>query len=206
MVDNYMNQLRNVELQNDREKFRTAIRRIGRVIGYELSKNLDYQSKPIQTPLDNHSQPLISDQIVVITILRAGLPLHEGLLDVFPDAENGFISAYRKHEEDGFHIEVDYVACPDLENKILVLNDPMLATGQSFINAWQALAEYGNPKAVHLAAVIGSEEGVSYIEQNALSDFQLWVGAVDPILNEHKYIVPGLGDAGDLAFGNKLQG
>ena len=206
VVDNYMNQLRNVELQNDREKFRTAIRRIGRVIGYELSKSLEYETKQIRTPLDNHSQPTISDQIVVITILRAGLPLHEGLLDIFPDAENGFISAYRKHEGEEFHIEVDYVACPNLENKVLILNDPMLATGQSFINAWKALQEYGKPKSVHLAAVIGSEEGVSYISENALSDYKLWVGGGDPILNKQKYIVPGLGDAGDLAFGNKLQG
>lgn len=204
-VDNYMYELRSVEVQNDREKFRNNIQKIGRAIGYEISKTLAFTKTTVQTPLKEHVQTVIEDEVVVVTILRAGLPLHEGILDVFPQADNGFISAYRKHDGDDFVIEVEYVACPSLENKVLILNDPMLATGQSFINAWKALSQFGKPKRVILAAVIGSEEGVQYIQKEAEDSFDLWVAAIDPVLNDQKYIVPGLGDAGDLAFGTKIQ-
>jgi len=204
-VDNFMYELRSVHIQNDKEKFRNNIQKIGRVIGYEISKTITYKKKKVQTPLKEHNQNIIADDIVVVTILRAGLPLHQGILDVFPQAENGFISAYRKHDGDDFVIEVEYIACPSLENKVLILNDPMLATGQSFINAWKALSQMGKPKRAILAAVIGSEEGVRYIEKNAEGPFDLWVAAIDPVLNDQKYIVPGLGDAGDLAFGTKIQ-
>jgi uracil phosphoribosyltransferase len=204
-IDNYMYELRSVEVQNDREKFRNNIQKIGRAIGYEISKTLAFNKTTVQTPLKEHVQSIIEDEVVVVTILRAGLPLHEGILDVFPQADNGFISAYRKHDGDDFVIEVEYVACPSLENKVLILNDPMLATGQSFINAWKALSQFGKPKRVILAAVIGSEEGVQYIQKEAEDSFDLWVAAIDPVLNDQKYIVPGLGDAGDLAFGTKIQ-
>lgn len=197
--------LRDVHLQQGQAGFRQNIRNVGRVIGYELSQTLSYGVKEIETPLRKHQQHRQQDQVVVITILRAGLAMHEGILDVFPEAENGFISAYRKHHEDGsFHIEVEYVACPDLTDKVLVLNDPMLATGGSFLNALSALEEYGKPKTIHLAAVIASEEGVKHVIDNG-PEMHLWVGAIDPELNADKYIVPGLGDAGDLAFGPKLQ-
>lgn len=206
IVDQYMLQLRDVNLQQGRAAFRQNIRNIGRVIGYEVSKTLQFVPRTIQTPLQEHSQHSLQDEVVIITILRAGLPLHEGILDVLPEADSGFISAYRKHEADGsFHIEVEYVACPKLDGKVLILNDPMLATGQSFINAMHALEAYGKPKVVHLAAVIASRQGVEYIKDHDEWNFDLWVAAIDPDLNADKYIVPGLGDAGDLAFGPKLQ-
>jgi len=204
-VSNYMYELRSLDVQNDREKFRNNIQKIGRAIGYEISKTLTYKKAVVQTPLKEHAQSVIEDEVVVVTILRAGLPLHQGILDVFPQADNGFISAYRKHDGHDFVIEVEYVACPSLENKVLVLNDPMLATGQSFINALKALSQYGRPKRVILAAVVGSQEGVEYIQKEAEEPFDLWVAAIDPELNDQKYIVPGLGDAGDLAFGTKIQ-
>ncbi|MEZ4721232.1 MAG: uracil phosphoribosyltransferase [Flavobacteriales bacterium] len=205
-IDNYMADLRNVDVQTDRAMFRENIRRVGRAIGLEISKTLDYKEVLITTPLAKHGQFQLGDEVVVITILRAGLPMHEGILDVFPKAENGFISAYRKHDADGsFTIDVGYVACPSLEGKVLILNDPMLATGASFENAMYALKEYGKPKALHLAAVIASQYGVNALDKSFGDDVELWVAAIDPELNEDKYIVPGLGDAGDLCFGPKLQ-
>lgn len=206
LIDNYLCQLRNVNTHTSPELFRENIRRIGRILAYEISKTLSYEQKAIRTPLENHLQDIVSDQVVVITILRAGLPLHDGILSAIPDAENGFISAYRKHKEDGsFDIEIGYVACPSLQGKVLILNDPMLATGRSFENALHAIKEFGKPKHIHLASVIASQEGVKYLNEALNSDVTLWVAAIDPLLNEQKYIVPGLGDAGDLAFGIKLQ-
>ena len=206
VVDLYMRELRDVNTQSRKEHFRNNIEKIGQVIGYELSQTLTYSDQSITTPLQEMSHPVLTDDLVIVTILRAGLPLHNGILSVFPEAENGFISAYRKHNQDGsFEIEVEYVACPDLTGKTLILNDPMLATGQSFINAWEAILKMGKPSKVHIAAVIGSQEGVDFIKDNAPMDFDLWVAAIDPKLNADKYIVPGLGDAGDLSYGEKLQ-
>ena len=206
LIDNYIRQLRDINTQGSSELFRENIRRIGRVLAYEISKTLDYSYQMISTPLASHQQAQVSDELVVITILRAGLPLHDGILSAIPEAENGFISAYRKHDNNGgFEIEVGYVACPSLEGKVLILNDPMLATGSSFENAINALSKYGKPKRVHLAAVIASQEGVDYLDQLLDDSFSLWVDAIDPALNEEKFIVPGLGDAGDLSFGIKLQ-
>lgn len=205
-VDNYMAGLRNVDVQNNRALFRENIKMVGRAIGLEISKTLAYKEVAIQTPLAAHKQFQLADELVVITILRAGLPLHEGILDIFPTADNGFISAYRKHGTNGsFTIDVGYVACPSLEGKVLILNDPMLATGASFENALLALKDYGKPNKVHLAAVIASQEGVNALDQSLDDDVELWVAAVDPELNELNYIVPGLGDAGDLCYGPKLQ-
>lgn len=201
-----MAHLRDVNIQSNPDVFRENIRRIGRILGYEISKTLEYVQGEVQTPLAMHQQPRLKSEVVVITILRAGLPLHDGILSAMPWAENGFISAYRKHREDGsFDIEVGYVACPDLKDKVVILNDPMLATGSSFINAIKALESYGQPKAIHLAAVIASSFGIDSLLKATDPDIKLWVAAIDPELNDRKYIVPGLGDAGDLAFGQKVQ-
>lgn len=205
ILHEYMEALRNVDKQTDRAVFRQNLKNVGRYIGFAMSGTMSYVTTRIETPLAPCDQRVLSDDMVVITILRAGLPLHEGLLDVFPKAENGFISAYRKHDGDDFTIEVEYVACPDLTDKVVVINDPMLASGQSFINAWEALLEYGKPRKIVLAAVIAAAEGVEYVSANAPGEFDLWVGAIDPELSPRKYIVPGLGDAGDLAFGHKIQ-
>jgi len=206
IIDHYMWQLRDVQIQKDRDRFRENVRRIGRVIGYEISKHLNYKEHSIQTPLAQKMQRVLDDNVVSITILRAGLPLHEGILGAIPMAENGFISAYRKHDDSGdFNIEIGYVACPDLTDKVLILNDPMLATGSSFVNALEALKPYGKPKSVHIAAVIASQDGVDNLMNTLPSDICFWIGAIDPELDHKKYIVPGLGDAGDLAFGEKMQ-
>lgn len=204
-LDVYLHQLRDVDLQKGRHTFRENVRRIGRAVGYEISKKLSYNSEQITTPMDVHEQFLLADSLVIITILRAGLPLHDGLLDVFPEAESGYVSAYRKHDMLGnFVIEIGYVACPDLTDKVLILNDPMLATGSSFENALKALEQYGSPKSIHLVSVIASTAGAERIANHPAKG-TLWVGAIDPILDKNNYIVPGLGDAGDLAFGPKLQ-
>ncbi|HAW19749.1 MAG TPA: uracil phosphoribosyltransferase [Flavobacteriales bacterium] len=206
ILDEYMADLRSVDAQNNRESFRENIRKVGRILGYEISKSLNYEKSKIQTPLAEHAQNRLQDDVVLITILRAGLPLHEGMLSCFPKAENGFVSAYRKHDNDGgFEIEVGYVACPDLTDKVLILNDPMLATGSSFETAIKVLEDYGTPKSIHVAAVIASAQGVENVSQSLPEDVQIWIAAIDPDLNDQKYIVPGLGDAGDLAFGEKLQ-
>jgi len=205
VAHDYMKVLRNVVTQNNRERFRLNVKKLGMMLGFELSKSLSYSNERIETPLEEMDHPGISDDVVVITILRAGLPLHEGIVEVFPECDQGFVSAYRKHEDDGFRIELEYVACPSIEGKVLILNDPMLATGRSMIDTWKMLLQFGQPKHTHIVSVIASEEGVSYVQDNAPGDYDLWVGAIDSKLNENKYIVPGLGDAGDLAFGPKLQ-
>jgi len=206
VISNFMAELRNVNVQNRRDVFRTNIESIGIVLGYEISKQLPRQTTDIQTPLGSKSQELINaNEVVLITILRAGLPLHNGLLKAFPHAESGFVSAYRKHNEGGsFEIEVGYIACPSLQDKVLILSDPMLATGSSFQVSMEALKPFGTPKEVHFASVIASEEGVNNLKDSH-PDCNLWVADIDPELNSAKYIVPGLGDAGDLAFGVKLQ-
>ena len=205
ILDNYMAELRDVNIQGRRDVFRENIERIGAIVGYEISKTLTSTKIDINTPLAPHTQRKVDEQIVVITILRAGLPMHQGILSVFPHAENGFVSAYRKHDDDGsFKIEVGYVACPTLQDKTVILNDPMLATGGSFESAIAALEPYGRPKSLHLASVIASKQGVDYLLGLNLQG-HLWVVDIDPELNADKYIVPGLGDAGDLAFGVKLQ-
>jgi len=205
-LDHYLWQLRDKSIHSNPDLFRENLRRVGRVIGYKISKELEYTDKQIETPMQSMKQRVLSDSVVAITILRAGLPLHDGILSAIPSAENGFISAYRKHTPNGsFEIEVGYVACPNLEGKVLILNDPMLARGSSFINALSVLKEYGAPKRIHLAAVVASQEGVDRLLNELKSEVRIWIGAIDPEMDENKYIVPGLGDAGDLAFGEKLQ-
>ncbi|MGP1478079.1 MAG: uracil phosphoribosyltransferase [Capnocytophaga sp.] len=207
ILNRFIAELRDVNIQTDRMRFRKNLERIGEVLCYEMSKYLHYQPELITTPLGEKSVELPKDQIVICSILRAGLALHQGLMNFFDGADNAFISAYRKHtSETDFDIMVEYLASPSLEGKILFLADPMLATGRSFANVYNALAPLGKPREIHLFAVIGAEQGIAYLEDKFPSNTHLWITTIDPHLNEHGYIVPGLGDAGDLAFGNKMEG
>jgi len=206
VLNHFLGQIRNVDVQKDSMRFRRNIERIGEVMAYELSKNLHYKDIDIQTPLGIKKTTEIADQLVLCSILRAGLSLHLGFLNYFDSAENGFISAYRHHpyHNDYFDILVEYQAVADIENKNLLLLDPMLATGQSIVAVFNKLMEKGTPKEIHIAVIIAAPEGIAYLEEHLPDNCHLWVGALDEKLNEKKYIVPGLGDAGDLAYGNKL--
>lgn len=207
ILNTFIAEIRDKTMQTDRMRFRRNIERIGEVIGYELSKALEYDSKTIETPLGSSATTLHQNDIVLCSILRAGVPLHNGLLNYFDHAENAFISAYRqhKHNPESFDIVVEYLACPDLNNKTLILADPMLATGQSMVATYEALMPFGQPKNIHLASVIGAQKGVDYISKHFSADVHLWIADIDPTLNSKGYIIPGLGDAGDLAYGEKLQ-
>lgn len=206
ILNKFISEIRDVKIQSDKMRFRRNIERIGEIIGYELSKHLDYSTTSIITPLGTTEVALPTEEIVVCSILRAGLPLHTGLLNYFDQAENTFISAYRHYISDtAFEIKVEYLASPSLEGKILILADPMLATGRSFINVYKALKPMGIPKEVHIVSVIGAQPGIDKMNKELPLDVKLWIATVDPELNEMGYIVPGLGDAGDLAFGPKLQ-
>jgi len=207
VLNTFISEMRDNKIQKDRMRFRRNIERIGEILGYEMSKTLRYHSTAIETPLGQCKMNLLNNDIVLCSILRAGVPLHNGLLNYFDDAENAFISAYRHHKEnpDSFEIIVEYLACPSLENKTLILADPMLATGQSMVATFEALKPFGNPKNIHLVSVIGAQEGVDYINENFSDETHLWIATIDQNLNEKGYIIPGLGDAGDLAFGEKLQ-
>ena len=207
VANTFVSQLRDKNIQNDRMRFRRNIERLGEILGYELSKQLKYAEKNIETPLGSTSLALPSEEVVVCSILRAGLPLHNGLLNYFDQADNTFISAYRHYpnNEEEFEILVEYIASPSLDNKILILADPMLATGRSFVNVLRALETMGAPKKIHLVSVIGAREGIKHVEENFPEDSHLWIATIDEELDEKGYIVPGLGDAGDLAFGPKLQ-
>ena len=207
ILNNFISEIRSVGIQKDSMRFRRNIERIGEVLGYEMSKSLSYKTELVETPLGKCTINLPDNDIVLCSILRAGVPLHNGLLNYFDTAENAFISAYRhhKHDPESFEIIVEYLACPNLENKTLVLADPMLATGQSMVATFEALKPFGTPKEVHLISVIGAQEGVNFVEQNLDDNTHLWIAAIDETLNDKGYIIPGLGDAGDLAFGEKLQ-
>ncbi|WP_029036106.1 uracil phosphoribosyltransferase [Salinimicrobium xinjiangense] len=202
-----ISQLRNVSIQTDRMRFRRNIERLGEIMAYELSQSLNYTSKEIRTPLGTAVVPEIDEELVICSILRAGLPLHTGLLNIFDGADNSFISAYRHHPNDDeeFEILVEYLASPSLENKTLILADPMLATGRSFANVLKALENMGTPKIIHLVSVIGAREGIEYLQDIFPKNSHLWIAAIDEELDERGYIVPGLGDAGDLCFGPKEQ-
>ena len=207
VLNTFIHELRSISIQNDSLRFRRNIERIGEILTYELSKTLNYKNETSVTPLGEKETMLSEDKIVICSILRAGLPLHNGVLNYFDRADNAFISAYRKHIENtsDFEILVEYMACPNLENKTLVLVDPMLATGQSLALTYEALLQNGTPKNVHVVSVIGAEEGVNYVKDKFPEDTHLWIATIDEKLNEKGYIIPGLGDAGDLAFGQKLQ-
>ncbi|TRX01735.1 uracil phosphoribosyltransferase [Flavobacterium gawalongense] len=206
VLNHFLGQIRNVNVHNDSMRFRRNIERIGEIMAYELSKELHYKNIEIQSPLGIKKTTEIGDQLVLCSILRAGLPLHLGFLNYFDNAENGFISAYRHHpnNDDYFEIVVQYQAIADINDKSVLLIDPMLATGQSIVAAFNKLMERGTPAAIHIAVVIAAPEGIAYLKNHLPDTCHLWIAALDEKLNEHSYIVPGLGDAGDLAFGEKL--
>jgi len=206
VLNQYMKELRSIEIQGDSMRFRHNIARIAHVMAYEISKKLSYQVEDVTTPLGIAPINIATDKLVLGTILRAGLPFHQGFLDVFDHAENAFVSAYRKYSDSvNFDIHIEYIASPDLNDKVLILSDPMLATGGSMELAYKALLTKGCPAHTHLVAIIASRQAVEYIQSHlADENVTLWVAAIDEVLNDHSYIVPGLGDAGDLAFGEKL--
>lgn len=205
LLGEWVSELRNVDVQSDRMRFRRNLERIGEVAALEISKQLVYEEKEIQTPLGISVCNLLKDQPVLATILRAGLPLHQGLLNYFDKADNAFISAYRKHHKDGsFEISLDYVSCPELENRVVIISDPMLATGSSLVKTIQFLREEGHPSQIHVVAAIACTVGIEYVQRSE-PNCKIWCGAIDDELTAKGYIVPGLGDAGDLAFGTKVQ-
>lgn len=207
VLNMYLREIRDVDIQKDRLRFRRNIERIGEVMAIELSKELNYVATDIQTPLDKATVNTISDSLVLATILRAGLPLHQGFLNIFDQAENAFLSAYRRVGKDGeLEIVAEYMAAPSIDGKVLIVADPMLATGMSMEVGYQALLKHGKPKHTHLCCAIATPQAIECVRE-ALSDspdVTLWCAAVDPVLNEKKYIVPGLGDAGDLCYGIKI--
>ena len=206
LLNHWVAELRDVQVQNDRMRFRRNIERIGEVAAYELSKTLRFKSVDVTTPLGIASTSLLEEQPVLGTILRAGLPLHQGMLNYFDKADNAFISAYRKHHPDGsFEISLEYLSCPDLNNRILILCDPMLATGASIVETIQAIQKTYTPAQIHIVVTIASQKGIEHVEKELGADIPIWCAAIDPVLNDKSYIVPGLGDAGDLAFGSKMQ-
>ena len=205
LLSNWVGELRDEEIQQDRMRFRRNLERIGEVAAFEISKELEYTEKDIQTPLGISPCKVLKEQPVLATILRAGLPLHNGLLNYFDKADNAFISAYRKHNKDGsFEISLDYVSCPELENRVVIVSDPMLATGSSLVKTIQFLREEGHPSKIHVVAAIACTVGIEYVLRSE-PNCKVWCGAIDDELTAKGYIVPGLGDAGDLAFGTKVQ-
>jgi uracil phosphoribosyltransferase len=205
IFNNFIREIRDVNIQNDSMRFRRNIERMGEIFAYEISKKMDYQAKEITTPLGISIENIILEKPVLATILRAGLPLHQGLLNYFDSSNNTFISAYRKHKKGGdFEIKIEYMASPELEGETVILCDPMLASGNSMALAMEALLSKGNPKHIHIVALITSSEGIQYLKDNSpVKNWTLWIGSEDSEMTSQSYIVPGLGDAGDLAFGEK---
>ena len=205
IANKYLAELRDVNIQKDRMRFRRNMERVGEVLAYEISKTLDYKKQDIETPLGIASIGMPTQRVVLGTILRAGLPLHQGALNIFDDADNAFISAYRMHHKDGtFEINIEYISCPNLDDSILIMCDPMLATGASMNLALKEIQKYGTPKMVHIITAVASTSGIEYIRR-LNPQVKLWIGAQDDELTARSYIVPGLGDAGDLSYGSKLQ-
>ncbi len=205
LVSEYLAEMRDVKLHNDPLRFRHNLHRVGGIMAYEISKTLKYKDIEIETPLAPCKCPVIDEQLVLATIFRAGVPFHQGFLDFFDHAENAFVSAYRKYKEkENFDVCIEYLASPCLDGKTLILCDPMLATGASMELSYRALITKGMPAKIHIASVIASQKAVDYIAEKFPADrTTLWVGAIDPEINAHSYIVPGLGDAGDRIFGTK---
>ena len=209
LLNQYLKELRNVDVQKDSMRFRRNIERIGEIMAVEISRHLTYVTEQVQTPLAVAEVQVPQDKIVLGTLLRAGLPMHQGFLNMFDQAENAFISAYRKETigrrgEMQIEIVSEYLAAPSIEGKTLILVDPMLATGLSMEVGYKALLSHGTPKNVHIACLFGTPQAIEYLQANMPEDATLWCAVIDPMLNEKKYIVPGLGDAGDLCFGEKL--
>jgi uracil phosphoribosyltransferase len=207
LFNQFISEVRNTKIQNDAMRFRRNMERIGEIFAYEISKTLPFEKTTINTPLGEVDMNIICQQPILATILRAGLPLHQGLLNYFDKAENAFISAFRKHDVEGnFEIQIDYMSSPMLKNKTLIIIDPMLATGKSMVLTYRELITMGVPKHIHIVSVIASVDGIEYIQKHLPhSKTSIWLGAIDQELTAQSYIVPGLGDAGDLAFGAKLQ-
>lgn len=205
LLTQYLKEIRSVDVQKDSLRFRRNIERIGEVMALEVSRSLDYAVEDVQTPLGIAKVNVIQDKVVVASVMRAGLPLHYGFLNMFDHAENAFLSAYRRiGANDELEIVSEYLAAPDLNGKTLLLVDPMLATGMSMEIAYKALLSHGQPAHTHLCCTIGTPQAIEHLQKNLPDNITLWCAAVDPVLNEKKYIVPGLGDAGDLCFGGKL--
>ncbi|MDP4148009.1 MAG: uracil phosphoribosyltransferase [Bacteroidota bacterium] len=205
LLSDWISELRDVDMQGDRMRFRRNLERIAEVAAYEISKGLRFDEKDVQTPLGTAVCKTLRDQPVIATILRAGLPMHQGLLNYFDKADNAFISAYRKHQRDGsFEISLDYVSCPELEGRVVIISDPMLATGASLVKTIQFLREEGHPSEIHVVVAIACTVGIEYVLRTE-PNCKIWCGDIDDELTAKGYIVPGLGDAGDLAFGNKAQ-
>lgn len=205
ILNEFLAELRDAEIQKDSMRFRKNLERTGEICAYEISKTLDWIPKIVTTPLGTARASVLQQQPVLATILRAGLPFHQGMLNIFDKAENAFISAYRKYQHDGsFDVHVEYISCPDLNNKVLILSDPMLATGISIELVCKALLRSGRPKQIHIATVIASVQAVDYVKKHLPNNTTIWACAIDEELTAKAYIVPGLGDAGDLAFGKKI--
>lgn len=205
LISNWVSELRDVDIQADRMRFRRNLERIGEAAAYEISKVLPFVEREVQTPMGIASAKVLQYHPVLATILRAGLPLHQGLLNYFDKADNAFISAYRKHNQDGsFEISLDYISCPELEDRVVIVSDPMLATGSSLVKTIHFLKEEGRPKEIHIVAAIACTVGIEYVKREEPS-VTIWCGDIDDELTAKGYIVPGLGDAGDLAFGVKVQ-
>ncbi len=205
LISNWISELRDADIQTDRMRFRRNLERIGEVAAYEISKVLPFSEIEVQTQMGIATCKILQQQPVLATIMRAGLPLHQGLLNFFDKADNAFISAYRKHHQDGsFEISLDYISCPELENRVVIISDPMLATGSSLVKTIQFLKEEGRPKEIHIVAAIACTVGIEYVKRED-SSVTIWCGDIDDELTAKGYIVPGLGDAGDLAFGVKVQ-
>lgn len=205
VISQYMMELRNVDIQHDMLRFRRNLERIGEIMAYEISKTFNYRQVEITTPLDTATCNVIADKVVLGTIFRAGVPFHLGFLNTLDQAENAFVSAYRKYKEkENFDVFIEYIASPRLDGKTLILADPMLATGASMELSYRALLTKGEPEKIHIASVIASQVAIDYIRERFPDDkTTVWIGAIDPEINSHSYIVPGLGDAGDLAYGIK---
>ena len=206
VLNTFLKEIRDQDIQKDSMRFRRNLERIGEILSYELSKELSYSEEKIFTVLGEKNLNVIHNDLVICSILRAGLPLHQGILNYFDTAENAFISAYRNHtkNETDFDIKVEYFATPTLDGKTLIIADPMLATGKSMVTVYEAIKKYGLPKKIHIVSVIGSEFGVNFIKNHFPKNTELWIADIDKILDEKGYIVPGLGDAGDLSYGPKL--
>jgi uracil phosphoribosyltransferase len=206
IFNHFIREIRDVNIQKDSMRFRRNIERIGEVFAYEISKKMEYENQEITTPLGISTESLMIEKPVLATILRAGLPLHQGLLNYFDRSDNCFISAFRKHKKGGdFEIKIEYMSSPNLDGKTVILCDPMLASGSSMVLAMKALLSKGKPKHIHVVAIIASAEGVQYLKENTpFRNCTLWLGAQDAEMTSQSYIVPGLGDAGDLAYGQKM--
>lgn len=205
IFNQYIAEIRDETVQKDSMRFRRNMERMGEIMAYEISKTLIYEIREITTSLGIANVPVLKEQPVIATILRAGLPVHYGILNYFDKAQNAFISAYRKHHKDGsFDIQLEYLSCPDLNDKILIICDPMMATGASMALSYKALMQRGKPRHTHIVSVIASIEGVNHVKKHLPENVTLWCGAVDDELTVQSYIVPGLGDSGDLAYGNKI--